>query len=109
MNPSRREFLKMTAAGGAAAAVFGFDIKPAYAQLASLKIARASETRSTCPYCSVSCGVIIYTIGDRAKNVTPQETSSMIVACSSRKSGARVPPTGKTSRGTMRSMKSRRE
>ena len=72
MNPSRREFLKMTAAGGAAAAVFGFDIKPAYAQLASLKIARASETRSTCPYCSVSCGVIIYTIGDRAKNVTPQ-------------------------------------
>jgi formate dehydrogenase major subunit len=72
MNPSRRDFLMMTAAGGAAAAVFGFDLKPAYAQLRVLKIARASETRSTCPYCSVSCGVIIYTIGDRAKNVTPQ-------------------------------------
>src|SRR5260221_746792 len=72
MNPSRREFLKMTAAGGAAAAVFGFDIKPAYGQLRTLKIARASETRSTCPYCAVGCGVIIYTIGDRAKNVTPQ-------------------------------------
>ena len=43
-----------------------------YAQLRTLKIARANETRSTCPYCSVSCGVIIYTIGDRAKNVTPQ-------------------------------------
>jgi len=37
-----------------------------------LKIARATETRSTCPYCSVSCGVIIYTLGDKAKNVTPQ-------------------------------------
>src|SRR6202165_2671930 len=72
MNPSRRDFLKMTAVGGAAAAVFGFDLKPAYAQLRTLKIARANETRSTCPYCSVSCGVIIYTIGDRAKNVTPQ-------------------------------------
>jgi formate dehydrogenase major subunit len=72
MNPSRREFLKVTAVGGAAAAVFGFDLQPAYAQLRVLKIARANETRSTCPYCSVSCGVIIYTIGDRAKNVTPQ-------------------------------------
>jgi formate dehydrogenase major subunit len=72
MNPSRREFLKITAAGGAAAAVFGFDLKPAYAQLRNLKIARASETRSTCPYCAVGCGAIIYTIGDRAKNVTPQ-------------------------------------
>src|SRR2546430_14703699 len=72
MNPTRRDFLKLTTIGGAAAAVFGFDLKPAYAQLRTLKIARANETRSTCPYCSVSCGVIIYTIGDRAKNVTTQ-------------------------------------
>jgi formate dehydrogenase major subunit len=72
MNPSRRDFLKLSAMGGAAAVVFGFDLQPAYAQLRVLKIARASETRSTCPYCSVSCGIIIYTIGDRAKNVTPQ-------------------------------------
>ena len=72
MNPSRRDFLKYTAVGGAAAAVFGFDLQPAYAQLRTLKIARASETRSTCPYCAVGCGTIIYTIGDRAKNVTAQ-------------------------------------
>ena len=69
---SRRDFLKVGAVGGAAAAVFGFDLRPAFAELRELKIGRASETRSTCPYCSVSCGVIIYTIGDRAKNVTPQ-------------------------------------
>src|SRR6516162_2023594 len=69
---SRRDFLKVGAVGGAAAAVFGFDLKPAYAELRQLKIAKASETRSTCPYCSVSCGVIIYTIGDRAKNTIPQ-------------------------------------
>src|SRR5712691_265030 len=72
MNPTRRDFLKLTTIGGAAAAVFGFDLQPAYAQLRTLKIARANETRSTCPYCAVSCGVIIYTIGDRAKNVTAQ-------------------------------------
>jgi len=72
MESNRRDFLKVAAIGGAAATVFGFDLQPAYAQLRELKIARASETRSTCPYCSVSCGVIIYTLGDKAKNVTPQ-------------------------------------
>jgi formate dehydrogenase major subunit len=72
MTSSRREFLKIGAVGGAAAAAFGFDLKPALAQLRELKIARTNETRSTCPYCSVSCGVIIYSIGDRSKNVTPQ-------------------------------------
>src|SRR5260370_4786057 len=72
MSPTRRDFLKLTTIGGAAAAVFGFDLKPAFAQLRTLKIARASETRSTCPYCAVSCGTIISQIGDRAKNVTAQ-------------------------------------
>src|SRR5215467_4787647 len=72
MHSSRRDFLKIGAVGGAAAAVFGFDLKPAFAQLRQLKIERANETRSTCPYCSVSCGVIIYTIGDKAKNAIPQ-------------------------------------
>jgi formate dehydrogenase major subunit len=72
MQASRRDFLKVATVGGTAATVFGFDLKPAYAQLRELKIARATETRSTCPYCAVSCGVIIYTIGDKAKNVTSQ-------------------------------------
>jgi formate dehydrogenase major subunit len=72
MHNTRRDFLKVSTLGGAALTLFGFDLAPAYAQLRELKIARASETRSTCPYCSVSCGIIIYTIGDGAKNVTPQ-------------------------------------
>ena len=72
METSRRGFLKVAGLGGAAATIFGFDLAPAYAALSELKIARATETRSTCPYCSVSCGVIIYTLGDKAKNVTPQ-------------------------------------
>jgi formate dehydrogenase major subunit len=72
METSRRDFLKIATIGGAAATVVGFDLAPAYAQLRELKIARATETRSTCPYCAVGCGVIIYTLGDKAKNVTTQ-------------------------------------
>src|SRR6202051_2565909 len=56
VQPTRRDFLKLTTAGGVAAVVFGFDLQSAYAELRELKIARASETRSTCPYCAVGCG-----------------------------------------------------
>jgi formate dehydrogenase major subunit len=72
MEFSRRSFLKGTLAGGAGLSVLGFDLTPLHAQTQGLKISRASETRSTCPYCSVSCGVIIYTLGDKAKNAIPQ-------------------------------------
>lgn len=72
MDLSRRTFIKTTIAGGVGLSAFGFDLAPIYAQTQALKIDRTTETRSTCPYCSVSCGVIIHTIGDKAKNVTPQ-------------------------------------
>jgi formate dehydrogenase major subunit len=71
MDLSRREFFKV-GTGSAAALLLGFDARPVLAQAKELKIARTTETRSTCPYCSVSCGVIIHTLGDKAKNVTPQ-------------------------------------
>jgi formate dehydrogenase major subunit len=72
MSISRRAFLQSSLVGGAALTSFGFDVAPVYAQAKTLKISRTSETRSTCPYCSVSCGVIIHTLGDRAKNAVPQ-------------------------------------
>src|SRR3954467_11096394 len=71
MDVTRRDFLKTTLVGGAGVSAFGFSLAPVYAQTQALKIARTTETRSTCPYCSVSCGVIIHTIGDKAKNVKP--------------------------------------
>lgn len=71
MQPTRREFLKATSLGGVAVSILGFDLTPAYAAARGLKIARTTETRSTCPYCSVSCGVIIHTLGDRSRNVKP--------------------------------------
>ena len=72
MEVSRRTFIKTGLVGGVAASAFGFELAPVLAQTEGLKIARTSETRSTCPYCSVSCGVIIHTLGDKAKNATPQ-------------------------------------
>jgi len=69
MNPTRRSFLGAPA--GLAASLLGFDLTPSYAQVRELKISRTTETRSTCPYCSVSCGVILHTLGDKAGNVRP--------------------------------------
>jgi formate dehydrogenase major subunit len=60
------------ASGAVVASALGFDVRKAYAQSQVLKISKTTETRSTCPYCSVSCGVIIHTLGDKAKNVTAQ-------------------------------------
>jgi len=72
MEVSRRTFIKTTLIGGAGVSVFGFNLAPVYAQTQGLKIAQTTETRSTCPYCSVSCGVIIHTLGDKSKNAIPQ-------------------------------------
>lgn len=66
MDPTRRAFLK---AGAAGATVLGFSVQSAYGEARTLKISRTTETRSTCPYCSVSCGVIIHTLGDHSRNV----------------------------------------
>ncbi len=69
MHVDRRTFLKGTAAVGGALGLGFFDLSEARAEMRELKISRTTETRSTCPYCSVSCGLIIHTLGDKAKNV----------------------------------------
>ncbi len=67
---SRRQFLKLGAAGlGASSiAVLGFSPAAALAEAREFKLTRTTETRNTCPYCSVSCGLILYGLGDKAKN-----------------------------------------
>ena len=78
MEFSRRTFLKGTLLGGAGLSILGFDLTPAYAQTQELKISHASETRSTCPYCSVSCGVIIYTLGGPCAFCTFQTITGLL-------------------------------
>lgn len=67
---TRRQFLKLSAGGlGASSlALLGFSPGAALAEVRQFKLARTTETRSTCPYCSVSCGLILYSLGDKAKN-----------------------------------------
>src|SRR5262249_36937889 len=67
MELTRRGFLKATTIGGTIA--LGFNVAKAKAEMREFKISRTTETRSICPYCAVSCGVIIHTLGDKAKNV----------------------------------------
>jgi formate dehydrogenase major subunit len=53
---------------GSSLGLMGFSPTQALAEVREFKLARATETRNTCPYCSVSCGVLMYSLGDGAKN-----------------------------------------
>lgn len=68
---TRRGFLKGTggAVAGTALAAMGFGgAEQALAATArEFRLAAATETRNTCPYCSVSCGMLVYSRGDVSK------------------------------------------
>jgi formate dehydrogenase major subunit len=68
---NRRQFFRICATGLGTSSVVGLGFSPgaALAEVRAFKLAQTTETRGTCPYCSVSCGVIMYTLGDKAKNV----------------------------------------
>lgn len=70
MQITRRQFFKIcsTGMGTASIAMMGFSPNQALAETRTFKLARSTETRNTCPYCSVSCGVLMYSLGDKAKN-----------------------------------------
>ena len=72
MDLTRRGFIKITSAGLAASSLgalgFGTAGEALAAAVRPFKLAAASETRNTCTYCSVACGILIYSMGDRAKN-----------------------------------------
>ena len=67
---TRRQFLKITGTTlvGSSLALMGFSPGVALAEVREYKLTRATETRNTCPYCSVACGILMYSLGDRAKN-----------------------------------------
>ena len=62
MGLSRRDFLKLTG-GTAFAGTLAAGLSPgeADAQEKELRIKGATETKSVCPYCSVGCGITVYT------------------------------------------------
>ena len=70
MDMNRRHFFRACAGGlgGSSLALLGFSPQSVLAETRNFKLARTTETRNTCPYCSVGCGIIMYSLGDRAKN-----------------------------------------
>lgn len=74
MHITRRQFFRLSAAGAGSSslALLGFSPAEALAEVRQFKLARTTETRNTCPYCSVSCGIIMHSLGDKAKNAASE-------------------------------------
>lgn len=73
MNFSRRQFFKICAGGmaGSAVAALGMAPKSALAETREYKLIRSIETRNNCTFCSVGCGLLLYSRGDDSKNSIP--------------------------------------
>ena len=74
MELSRRDLLRLSAAGGAGTALGGLmasgvDLAPVVAQAQQLRIADAKVTPSVCPFCAVGCATLVHTIGGQIVNV----------------------------------------
>jgi formate dehydrogenase major subunit len=74
MEISRRDLLRFSLAGGSATALGGLiasgvNLQPVLAQTQGLRIAKAKVTPSVCPFCSVGCATLIYSIGGQIVNI----------------------------------------
>jgi len=73
---SRRQFMTGAGAGlaGTTLGAFGFgEAEAAYAAtIRAWKLTGTTETRNTCTYCSVACGIIMYSTGDLSKGETAE-------------------------------------
>ena len=73
LSVTRRQFLQFSAVsaaglGASSLGVLGFSSTQVLAEVRQYKLERTTETRNTCPYCSVGCGLLMYSLGDKAKN-----------------------------------------
>ena len=67
---SRRQFMKVTGStlAGSSLALMGFSPTTALAEVRQYKLSATTVTRQTCTYCSVGCGILMYSLGDGGKN-----------------------------------------
>jgi formate dehydrogenase major subunit len=72
MELSRRGFIKLSGATLAASSIgalgFGAAGEALAASVRPFKLVATTETRNTCTYCAVACGILIYSTGTDAKN-----------------------------------------
>lgn len=80
MQVSRRSFFKICAGGmaGTSAALLGFAPNVSFANSRQYKLLRSVETRNNCTYCSVGCGILMYSLGDGAKNAEKISITSKV-------------------------------
>ncbi len=73
MQLSRRQFFKVSAGtiGGTSLAALGMMPTVSEAAVREYKILKAKETRTVCTYCSVGCGMLVYSMGGKPKNSLP--------------------------------------
>jgi len=64
---TRRDFLKLSI-GSLVLSSLGINLEPIKAYAKELKIKDAKETTTICPYCSVGCGIIVYSKGGKVVN-----------------------------------------
>ena len=75
MDMNRREFFKVCGVGLATSslAALGMAPQPAFADsVRQFKLTNTKETRNTCPYCSVGCGLVMYSRGSGGRNVSQE-------------------------------------
>ena len=67
---SRRQFFKVTGAtlASSSMALMGFSPREVLAEVRQFKLAQTTVARQTCTYCSVGCGILMYSLGDGARN-----------------------------------------
>lgn len=74
MDVSRRDFIRVAAGAGGAAALagvagLGADLAPTLAAAAELRIKDAKTHPSICPYCSVGCATLVHTVEGKIANI----------------------------------------
>ena len=74
MEPSRRDVLRLSIAGGSGTALGGLiasgvSLSGVVAKAQDLRIAKAKVTPSVCPFCSVGCATLVHTINGQIVNI----------------------------------------
>jgi formate dehydrogenase major subunit len=67
MAVSRRDFLKISGSSVVLGSL-GINLDPAKAYAQGLRIKDAKQTYTVCPYCSVGCGILVYTKDGKVVN-----------------------------------------
>jgi formate dehydrogenase major subunit len=101
---SRREFIQISGGTIAGIALSGSlpakIIQPVEEKVSGLRILHAKQTTTICPYCSVSCGIIVHTINGKVVNT---EGTPIIPSMKNAAQGMSVPafPGNRTAHKTM--------